>query len=45
MRGFQRAVPGLRAEGAIDPAPLSRPVRPDILARLGVETGVTGRDG
>jgi nitrous oxidase accessory protein NosD len=45
MRGFQRAVPGLRAEGAIDPAPLSRPVRPDVLDRLGVETGVTSRDG
>ncbi len=45
MRGFQRAVPGLRAEGAIDPAPLARPVRPEVLARLGVDTGVTSRDG
>ena len=42
MRGFQRSVPGLRAEGAIDPAPLSRPVRPEVLDRLGVGTGGDG---
>ncbi len=39
VRGFQRAVPGLRAEGAIDPSPLARPVRPEVLDRLGVKPG------
>jgi nitrous oxidase accessory protein NosD len=42
VRGFQRAVPGLRAEGAIDPAPLARPVRPEVLERLGVEARRAG---
>jgi len=37
IRQFQSQVPGLRGSSVIDPAPLAAPVRPDALARLGVE--------
>jgi nitrous oxidase accessory protein NosD len=33
-RAFQRAVPGLRPSGVVDPAPLSDPVRPDRLDQI-----------
>jgi nitrous oxidase accessory protein NosD/nitrous oxide reductase accessory protein NosL len=32
LRVFQQAVPGLRSSAVVDPAPLSSPVRPDVLA-------------
>jgi nitrous oxidase accessory protein NosD len=34
IRGFQSALPGLRGSSLVDPAPLSRPVRPGALRPL-----------
>lgn len=41
VRALGEAVPGLRGTGAIDTAPLARPVRPDIVARLNETTDGT----
>ncbi len=33
LRQFQQSVPGMRPRGLVDPAPLKRPARPEVLAR------------
>jgi nitrous oxidase accessory protein NosD len=41
VRALGDAVPGLRGTGAVDTAPLARPVRPDVVATLDGSTDET----
>jgi parallel beta-helix repeat protein len=42
VRALGDAVPGLRGTGAVDTAPLARPVRPDVVAGLNGTANATG---
>jgi parallel beta-helix repeat protein len=41
VRALGEAVPGLRGTGAVDTAPLARPVRPDVVSALEERTNAT----
>jgi nitrous oxidase accessory protein NosD len=42
LRQFQQTVPGMRPSGLVDPAPLQRPARPEVLARARQTTAEGG---
>jgi nitrous oxidase accessory protein NosD len=43
IRQLQRLVPGLQSAGVLDPRPLARPVRPDVVERMRMRYDDAGR--